>query len=76
MAEKDRAKTAFITPNGPYQFRVMPFGLNGAPATFQRMMDGVLRGLESFSADYIDDIVVFSGSWEDHIRQLREVLSF
>ncbi len=65
VAEKDRAKTAFITPNGLYQFRVMPFRLNGAPATFQRTMDGVIRGLESFSADYIDDIVIFSGSWKE-----------
>ena len=55
VVKKDRAKTDFITPNGLFQFRVMPFGLNGAPATFQRMMDGVLRGLEPFSADYIDD---------------------
>ena len=60
MAEKDRPKTAFITPNGLYQFRVMPFGLNGAPATFQRMMDQVIRGLESFSGDYLDDIAIFS----------------
>ena len=74
VAEKDRAKTAFITPNGLYQFCVMPFGLNGAPATFQRMMDIVIRGLESFTADYIDDIAIFSGSWEDHICHIREVM--
>ena len=49
----------------------MPFGLNGAFATFQRMMDNVLRGSESFTGD---DIVIFSGSWEDHIGHLREVL--
>ena len=74
VAEKDRAKTAFITPNGLYQFRVMPFGLNGAPATFQRMMDRVVRGLESFTADYIDDIAIFSDTWENHLCHIREVL--
>lgn len=74
LAERDRAKTAFITPNGLYQFRVMPFGLNGAPATFQRMMDMVLQGLSEFTADYIDDIVIFSGSWNDHLNHLRQVL--
>ena len=41
---------------------------------FQRMMDTVLRGLEEFTGDYIDDIVIFSGSWEDHLRHVREVL--
>ena len=74
VAEEDRIKTAFITPNGLFQYKVMPFGLNGAPSTFQRMMDRVLQGLEPFSADYIDDIVIFSGTLKDHIRHLREVL--
>ena len=74
VAKKDRAKTAFITPDGLYQFRVMPFGLNGAPATFQRMMDNVIRGLESFTADYIDDIAIFSDSWDEHLGHIREVL--
>ena len=45
MAEKDRPKTAFTTPSGLFQFRVMSFGLNGAPATFQRMMDTVIGGM-------------------------------
>ncbi len=74
VAEEDRPKTAFTTPNGLYQFRVMPFGLNGAPVTFQRMMDCVLRGLESFSADYIDNIAIYSGSWKDHLGHIRQVL--
>lgn len=45
MKKEDRAKTAFTTPNGLFQFKVMPFGLSGAPATFQRMMDTLVRGL-------------------------------
>ena len=65
-----RPLTAFITPSGVFQFRVMPFGLNGAPATFQRLMDRLLSGLEKFSAAYLDDVVIFSDSWKDHLEHL------
>ena len=75
LAEEDREKTAFTTPNGLYQFLTMPFGLSGAPATFQRMMDEVLRGLNSFVGVYLDDIVIHSGTWEEHIAQLEEVFT-
>ena len=74
MSDQDKGKTAFTTPKGLYQFNVMPFGLSGASATFQRMMDGLLRGLESFTSAYIDDIIIFSETWEDHIKHVREVL--
>ena len=67
LAAEDRHKTAFTTPTGLYQFRVMPFGLCGAPATFQRLMDKLLRGFESFSAAYLDDIIVYSATWEEHL---------
>ncbi|UYV73711.1 hypothetical protein LAZ67_11000464 [Cordylochernes scorpioides] len=46
VSESDREKTAFITPDGLYQFKVMPFGLCNAPATFERMMDNLLKGLK------------------------------
>ena len=52
----------------------MPFGLKGAPATFQRMMDRVLHGLGEFAAAYLDDIVIHSSSWEEHLAHLRAVL--
>ena len=56
-----RQKTAFSSPLGLFQFTVMPFGLCGAPATFQRLMDEVLRGAGDYSAAYLDDIIVRSG---------------
>jgi hypothetical protein len=74
IAKDGKPKTAFVTPFGLYQFHVMPFGLQGALATFQRLMDLVLRGLEEFSAAYIDDVVIYSISWKDHIVHLRKVL--
>jgi len=74
VAEEDQYKTAFTTPFGLYQFRVMPFGLCGAPATFQRLMDSVIRGLSEFSAAYLDDLVIFSKTWEDHLRHIELVL--
>lgn len=66
--------TAFKTPFGHFQFRVLPFGLHGAPATFQRMMDQILQGAEMFAAAYLDDIIIFSQSWEEHRGHLQEVL--
>ena len=52
VASSDRHKTAFITPFGLYQFKTMPFGLQGAPATFQCLMDCLIQGLEGFTAAY------------------------
>ena len=57
---EDREKTDFASPRGLHQFTTMPFGLSGAPATFQHMMDGTLRGTESFASVYLDDIVISS----------------
>ena len=74
MRDEDKAKTAFTTPKGLFQFKVMPFGLSGAPATFQRMMDDIIRGLEIHVAVYLDDIVIFNETWEDHIKHVREML--
>lgn len=75
MAEPDRPKTAFVTPDGLYEFNVMPFGLCNAPATFERMMDSVLRGLKwHICLCYLDDIVVFSANFETHLSRLEQVL--
>lgn len=75
VAEESRPKTAFITHCGLFQFRVLPFGLSNAPATFQRLMNTVLAGLIYKScAVYLDDIVVASPTFEQHLADLEEVL--
>lgn len=74
MAPEDRHKTAFATRDGHFEFLVMPFGLRNAPATFQRLMNAVLRDLRSKCAKvYLDDVNVHSKSWEQHLADLREV---
>ena len=65
--------SAFVTPFGHFQWRYMPFGLRNAPATFQRLVWKVLHGLESFTGAYLDDIIIFSKSWQDHLRHIRIV---
>jgi hypothetical protein len=75
MAEADKDKTAFITDDGLFEFNVMPFGLTNAPATFQRYMDAILAGLKWNSLlVYIDDIIIFSKTFEDHLHDLEVVL--
>ena len=74
MSAESRKKTSFVTPFGQFEFNVMPFGLHGAPSTFQRMMDQVLQGLETWSAAYIDDVVVQGATWSEHITALAAVL--
>lgn len=71
-----REKTAFTTGQGLYEFRVMPFGLCNAPSTFQRLMELVLAGLRwDICLAYLDDIVVFGHTFEEHLQRLRIVLS-
>ncbi|UYV84587.1 hypothetical protein LAZ67_X002728, partial [Cordylochernes scorpioides] len=76
VEESDREKTAFITPDGLYEFKVMPFGLCNAPATFERMIDNLLKGLKwTICLCYLDDIIVFSDGFEEHLRRLQLVLN-
>ena len=72
VALKDLPKTAFTTPFGLYQFNTMPFRLKGAPATFQRLMDRAIHGLD-FAAVYLDDLIIFSESWEKHLTHSQMV---
>ena len=66
MSPESREKTAFVTHHGLYEFTVMPFGLCNAPETFQRVMQVVLAGMEDCCGVYLDDIIVFSKSLEEH----------
>ena len=71
----DCPKTSFCTPWGKYQFKFMPFGLRNGPAVFQRLMDNILHQNKEYSQVYIDDIAIFSNTWEDHCLHIDVVLS-
>ncbi|MGH0153042.1 UNVERIFIED_CONTAM: hypothetical protein FKN15_023917, partial [Acipenser sinensis] len=75
LTPDSREKTAFATPWGLFQYKVMPFGLHGAPATFQRLMDKILRPHVEYASAYIDDIVIHSESWKDHVQKVEAVLN-
>ena len=75
MDAADREKTAFVTQGGLYEFRVMPFGLVNAPATFERLMERVLRGIAwSECLVYLDDILVFGPDFGTTLARLESVL--
>ena len=74
VAPEDMDKTAFICPRGMYRYRTMPFGLCNAGATFQRLMDIVMSGLHlDICLVYLDDIVVFAKTAEEHLQRLEVV---
>ena len=76
ITECDKAKTAFRTSSGQlYKFNQVPFGLCDAPATFSCLMDRVLADLHwETCLFYLDNIIVFSSTWEEHLARLRQVL--
>ena len=70
LTQLAREISAFVTPTGLYQYKVMPFGMKNAPATFQRMVNKLVRDIDGCEG-YIDDVVIFSDNWSDHIRQIK-----
>ena len=75
LAPGEEHKTAFHTHNGHYQFNVMAFGLTGAPATFQAIMNETLAPvLRKYAIVFFDDILVYSRTYEDHLQHLAHVL--
>lgn len=73
LTERAKIISAFITPFGLFQYRVLPFGMRNAPATFQRVINCTIQGLEGTFA-YLDDLVVISDTWEDHVIRLKALL--
>ena len=75
MEIQDIPKTAFICHRGKFEFLRMPFGVKNAPAAFQELMQMVLDPYKKFTTAYMDDIIVFSSSWTDHIQHIDTVLT-
>ena len=72
LSPRARELSAFVTPEGLYQYKVMPFGMKNAPATFQRLINSVTSGLEGCEA-YLDDIVVYSTTWDEHLQRITSL---
>ena len=74
VAQDSQAKTAFSTPFGLFQFRRLTFSLQSAPATFQRMMDTLIAKYRDFADVYLDDLIVFSKTWDEHLQHVKCIL--
>jgi hypothetical protein len=69
--------TAVITQAGLFEFTRMPFGLSNAPATYQRLMDNILKkGLRKYCCVYLDDVLIYSDTFEEHLMHLRLVMKW
>lgn len=76
MAPGKEFKTAFQTHNGHFEYNVMPYGVTGGPATFQTVMNVILAPLLRVCAVvFIDDILIYSKTWDDHLQHIAAVLS-
>lgn len=76
LAPGEEYKTAFQTHTGHYEYKMMAFGLTGAPATFQHAMNASLEPvLRKCALVFFDDILIYSGSYEEHLQHLEQVLA-
>ncbi|XP_065917657.1 uncharacterized protein [Dysidea avara] len=71
LSGRAKEMSAFVTPDGLFQYKVMPFGMRNAPATFQRFINQVTAEVEGGCEAYIDDVIIYSDNWSDHVKQLR-----
>ena len=71
LDNKSKAKTAFVTPFGKYEFNTVPFGLAQAPAYFQQLISIVLQDCSDFAMAYLDDIIIFSQNKEEHLKHIK-----
>ena len=71
LGSTSRAKMAFVTPFGKWEFNMVPFGLAQAPAYFQALILEVLKGLSHFAIVYLDDVIIFSQTEEEHLKHLE-----
>ena len=76
LTRESRAKSVFVVPMGKWEFKRTPFGLSQAPAYFQLLIDKVLMGCSSFAMGYLDDIIIFSKSEEEHLKHLEEIFTW
>ena len=75
MTDKDKAKTAFSTPQGQFQWKRMPFGMKNASAVFSRMMRKLLATIKRNDVNnFMDDILIASETWEEHVKAIRAVM--
>lgn len=75
LIERAKETSAFVTTDGLYQYKVMPFGMKNAPATFERFIHSLFQDLEGCEA-YIDDVIIYSKTWEEHLRIMYFYLTF
>jgi len=75
LAEQDHYKNAFTVPFGHYEWNVMPFGLKNAPSEFQNIMNDIFTPYIGFIIVYIDDVLVFSNTIDQHFKHLQIFIS-
>ena len=71
LTERAKEVSAFVTPKGLFQYKVMAFGMKNAPATFQRLLNNVIKNLDGCDG-YIDDVIIYSDTWEEHVQRIRD----